>query len=77
MKYQHTIHGEFNPNLNLKRLKITDRMGKQEATNSKDEHTPRNVEVVDVSDDDGEQDPPPPNKPKVVHESSDDENLGT
>ncbi len=50
---------------------------KQEATNSKDEHTPRNVEVVDVSEVDGEQDPPPPKKPKVVHESSDDRNLGS
>ena len=46
-------------------------------TNSKNEHTPRNVEVVDASEDDGEQDPPPPKKPKVVHESSDDRNLGT
>ncbi len=46
-------------------------------TNFKNEHTPRNFEVVDVSDDDGEQDPPPPKKPKVVHESSDDRNLGT
>ena len=42
-------------------------------TNSKSEH----VEVVDVNDDDGEQDPPPPKKPKVVHESSDDSNLGS
>ncbi len=46
-------------------------------TNFKNEHTPRNVEVVDVSEDDGEQDPPPPKKPKVVPESSDDRNLGT
>ena len=51
--------------------------GKQEATNSKDKRTSRNVEVVDVSEDDEEQDPPPPKKPKVVHESSDDRNLGS
>ncbi len=49
----------------------------QKDTNSKNLQTPRNVEVVDVSDDDGEQDLPPPKKPKVVHESSDDRNLGT
>jgi hypothetical protein len=51
--------------------------GKQVATNSKDKRTSRNVEVVDVSEDDEEQDPPPPKKPKVVHESSDDRNLGS
>ena len=51
--------------------------GPQEVTNSENEHTPRNVDVVDLSEDDGEQDPPPPKKPKVVHESSDDRNLGT
>ena len=51
--------------------------GPQEVTNSENAHTPRNVEVVDLSEDDCEQDPPPPKKPKVVHESSDDRNLGT
>jgi hypothetical protein len=51
--------------------------GPRVVTNSEDEHTRRNVEVVDVSDDECEQDPPPPKKPKVVHESSDDRNLGT
>ena len=38
----------------------------------------RLVEIIDVSDNDGEeQDPPPPKRPRVMHESSDNRNLGT
>ncbi len=38
----------------------------------------RLVEIIDVSDNEGEeQDPPPPKRLRVVHESSDNRNLGT
>jgi hypothetical protein len=38
----------------------------------------RLVEIIDVSDNDGdEQDPPPPKRLRVVHEYSDNRNLGT
>ena len=38
----------------------------------------RLVEIIDVSDNDGEeQDPPPPKRLRVMHESSDNRNLGT
>ena len=38
----------------------------------------RLVEIIDVSDnDEEEQDPPPPKRLRVVHESSDNRNLGT
>ena len=53
MVYQPTTLGESQPE-----TAQDHGWGKQEATNSKDKRTPRNVEVVDVSDDDEEQDPP-------------------
>ena len=38
----------------------------------------RLVKIIDVSDNEGEeQDPPPPKRPRVMHESSDNRNLGT
>ncbi len=45
--------------------------------NDVEDNEERKVEIIDESDnDDDEQDPPPPKKPKVVHESSDNRNLG-
>ncbi len=42
------------------------------------DHEERRVEIIDVSDNEGEEQfPPPPKRPKVVHESSDNRNLGT
>jgi hypothetical protein len=38
----------------------------------------RRVEIIDVSDNEGEEQfPPPPKRLRVVHESSDNRNLGT
>ncbi len=53
---------------------------KSQLTKNEDvvDHEERRVEIIDVSDNEGEEQFPPPSKrPKVVHESSDDRNLGT
>ncbi len=43
-----------------------------------DDNEERLVEIIDVSDNEGEeQDPPPPKRLRVIHESSDNRNLGT
>ncbi len=52
----------------------------QAADNNDDveDNEERLVEIIDVSDnDEEEQDPPPPKRLRVVHESSDNRNLGT
>ncbi len=48
------------------------------SNNDENDNEERLVEIIDVSDNNEEgQDPPPPKRLRVVHESSDNRNLGT